>query len=194
MTKVNQNNLELTKESLRTALVQLMTDTPLHQIKVTNLCQKAGVSRMAYYRNYPSMIALYQDIIQSFLSEFLQNSYHDIQQGNWHDFWLKFFTYINQHQNLVRIILHHQNQSEILHYLNQLFVPENQTVSLQQQFQIRGIIGLTYNIMLAWVESSFKLSPADLAELCQQLIPSNLSDQGIYQFFQTNKDSQNPLK
>ncbi|WP_273478318.1 TetR/AcrR family transcriptional regulator [Ignavigranum ruoffiae] len=190
MTSSNKNNLELSKESLRTALLQLMHDTPLHQIKVTQLCQKAGVSRMAYYRNYPSLLALYQDIIHSFLAEFLQNSYHYIQAGRWQDFWLKFFTYIHQHQDLVRIILNHQSQSEILHYLNQLFVPKDQEISQQQQYYIRGIIGLTYNIMLAWVESDFNLSPEDLAQLCQQMIPSSLTDQGLHQFFHPNSDNQ----
>lgn len=190
MTSSNKNNLELSKESLRTALLQLMHDTPLHQIKVTQLCQKAGVSRMAYYRNYPSLLALYQDIIHSFLAEFLQNSYHYIQAGRWQDFWLKFFTYIHQHQDLVRIILNHQSQSEILHYLNQLFVPKDQEISQQQQYYIRGIIGLTYNIMLAWVESDFNLLPEDLAQLCQQMIPSSLTDQGLHQFFHPNSDNQ----
>ena len=190
MTSSNKNNLELSKESLRTALLQLMHDTPLHQIKVTQLCQKAGVSRMAYYRNYPSLLALYQDIIHSFLAEFLQNSYHYIQAGRWQDFWLKFFTYIHQHQDLVRIILNHQSQSEILHYLNQLFVPKYQEISQQQQYYIRGIIGLTYNIMLAWVESDFNLLPEDLAQLCQQMIPSSLTDQGLHQFFHPKSDNQ----
>ncbi|MGY4105562.1 TetR/AcrR family transcriptional regulator [Ignavigranum ruoffiae] len=190
MTSSNKNNLELSKESLRTALLQLMHDTPLHQIKVTQLCQKAGVSRMAYYRNYPSLLALYQDIIHSFLAEFLQNSYHYIQAGRWQDFWLKFFTYIHQHQDLVRIILNHQSQSEILHYLNQLFVPKDQEISQQQQYYIRGIIGLTYNIMLAWVESDFNLLPEDLAQLCQQMIPSSLTDQGLHQFFHPKSDNQ----
>ncbi|SEP82134.1 DNA-binding transcriptional regulator, AcrR family [Ignavigranum ruoffiae] len=190
MTSSNKNNLELSKESLRTALLQLMHDTPLHQIKVTQLCQKAGVSRMAYYRNYPSLLALYQDIIHSFLAEFLQNSYHYIQAGRWQDFWLEFFTYIHQHQDLVRIILNHQSQSEILHYLNQLFVPKYQEISQQQQYYIRGIIGLTYNIMLAWVESDFNLLPEDLAQLCQQMIPSSLTDQGLHQFFHPKSDNQ----
>ncbi|WP_282920746.1 TetR/AcrR family transcriptional regulator [Ignavigranum ruoffiae] len=190
MTSSNKNNLELSKESLRSALLQLMHDTPLHQIKVTQLCQKAGVSRMAYYRNYPSLLALYQDIIHSFLAEFLQNSYHYIQAGRWQDFWLKFFTYIHQHQDLVRIILNHQSQSEILHYLNQLFVPKDQEISQQQQYYIRGIIGLTYNIMLAWVESDFNLLPEDLAQLCQQMIPSSLTDQGLDQFFHPRPDNQ----
>ena len=42
-------------ESLTEALLQLMRTKPLSEISVSELCDKAGVSRVSYYRNYNSM-------------------------------------------------------------------------------------------------------------------------------------------
>ena len=51
--KKNQANV-LAKECMVSALMQLLEDKPLSAISVTELTEKAGVSRMTYYRNYQS--------------------------------------------------------------------------------------------------------------------------------------------
>lgn len=40
------------KEALQDALILLMKEKQYRSISVTELCKKAGVSRMAFYNNY----------------------------------------------------------------------------------------------------------------------------------------------
>ena len=42
-------------ECLTTALLQLMEKKPFAQISISELCQRAGVSRVSFYRNFSSM-------------------------------------------------------------------------------------------------------------------------------------------
>ena len=42
----------LVMESLTEALIQLMRKKPLAEIKISELCDKAGVSRVSFYRNF----------------------------------------------------------------------------------------------------------------------------------------------
>ena len=182
----NKTSIEITKESLRTALLQLLEDQSLHQIKITDLCKRAGVSRMAYYRHYHSIINLYQDIIHHLLEGFLVQSHAYILKGNWQDFWLSFFEYIYDNRYQVKIILSNQEQIEILYYLNRLFAPKIESNNQKQFFHIRGIIGLTYNIMLTWVQSDFSMSTHDLAHLCNQFINTNISGYSLQNFFNPN--------
>ena len=42
-------------ESLTQALLILMEKKPLKEIKISELCKKAGVGRVSFYRNYSSM-------------------------------------------------------------------------------------------------------------------------------------------
>ena len=44
----------LTRDCLTEALVRLCRQKPLAEVTVTELCRTAGVSRMAFYRNYAS--------------------------------------------------------------------------------------------------------------------------------------------
>ena len=53
MEKHNEINV-LTKECILTALLRLMEEKPFVNISITDITTLAGVSRMAYYRNYSS--------------------------------------------------------------------------------------------------------------------------------------------
>ena len=53
MAKQNEVNI-LTKECIITALLRLMQEKPYDSISITDITTLAGVSRMAYYRNYKS--------------------------------------------------------------------------------------------------------------------------------------------
>lgn len=64
----------ISRECLRTALMQLLSEKDFQKISVTELAQRAGVSRATFYRNYSDKEALLREIgetaaleIQSFL-------------------------------------------------------------------------------------------------------------------------------
>lgn len=50
----NKEANQLTRESIETALLFLLEKKELAQISISELVQKAGVSRNAFYRNYKS--------------------------------------------------------------------------------------------------------------------------------------------
>ncbi len=54
MEKGKNESAKLTQECIATALMMLMESKDYDDISVTELTEKAGVSRMAYYRNYES--------------------------------------------------------------------------------------------------------------------------------------------
>lgn len=49
--RVNSANL-IVRESIETALIELMQKKPFGEITVSEIVKKAGVSRVSYYRNY----------------------------------------------------------------------------------------------------------------------------------------------
>ena len=61
---MNESN-RLAKECIVTALIELMKVTEYDRITITDITKKAGVSRMAYYRNYTSK----DDILNKFIEE-----------------------------------------------------------------------------------------------------------------------------
>ncbi|MBR6940531.1 MAG: TetR/AcrR family transcriptional regulator, partial [Clostridia bacterium] len=52
MNRSESNNL--TRECITTALLIIIREKDYDEITITDITEKAGVSRMAYYRNYKS--------------------------------------------------------------------------------------------------------------------------------------------
>ncbi len=48
----NESNKEFVKDCFFKALIELMKTTPYKDITIKDICEKAGYSRMAYYRNF----------------------------------------------------------------------------------------------------------------------------------------------
>lgn len=58
----NEESRLLTRDCLRTALMKLMGDATLEKISINDIVNLAGVSRMAFYRNYGTKEALAEDL------------------------------------------------------------------------------------------------------------------------------------
>ena len=60
----NQESNRITKESLEISLLQLLEKKELTKITISELVERAGVSRAAFYRNYDSKEEILQEIFQ----------------------------------------------------------------------------------------------------------------------------------
>ena len=60
--------MERTERQIWGALIALMEEKPLDKIKVTELTQRAGISRSTFYSYYDSVYDVLQDIEDDFLS------------------------------------------------------------------------------------------------------------------------------
>ncbi|MBF6626631.1 TetR/AcrR family transcriptional regulator [Aerococcaceae bacterium zg-BR9] len=164
------NNLELnqlTKQSLKTALIQLLKDNEVEQISVTSLTHRAGVSRMAYYRNYQSITHLYHDVYDEYFQQFFHENRSLIVQRNGFNFWKNLFSFLYRHQDVAEILLSPKENHHFLAYLNEAFCQPLD--DLHDRYLMRGVIGSIFNILVQWVNDEFVYEPEILAELCQQL-------------------------
>jgi len=62
--KSNQESNLLTREAIETALLQLLEKKELAKISISELVQRAGVSRAAFYRNYESKEAILESVFK----------------------------------------------------------------------------------------------------------------------------------
>ncbi|MBR6800375.1 MAG: TetR/AcrR family transcriptional regulator [Eubacteriaceae bacterium] len=72
----NKESKEITRESIRVALLMLMKGCEFDKITVTAIINRSGVSRAGFYRNYSSKEDVMQDIcaeIRGKLSEVIAN-------------------------------------------------------------------------------------------------------------------------
>lgn len=165
------NNKEinhLTKESLKLALIQLLEENSIDQISITTLTKHAGVSRMAYYRNYASIIDLYHDVYNDYFHQFFESNIHFLFNQNFFNFWEGLFNFLFEHQAVAKILLSSKESHHFLSYLNNTFCDSLEDTT--SRYIIRGVLGSIFNVMTEWIKNEFDLAPRDIAQLCTVLI------------------------
>ncbi|UUX33816.1 TetR/AcrR family transcriptional regulator [Fundicoccus culcitae] len=178
----NQEANSLTKESLQIALLKLLKDYTIEEISVTQLTQEAGVSRMAYYRNYESMEGLHREVFDRYFMAVFEKGGKYLVAGDFHSFWNFLFQYLYEDQVVITLI-RSTHTTFLLDILNQTFC--NHITDINLRYSTRAMIGCVFNMLTEWIDNDFNLPPKDLADLCMrftihdldlshlQAIPSN---------------------
>lgn len=81
---------ELAVENLYNALLRLMDQKPYREISVTELASEAGVSRMAFYRNYQDKGEILIDHVERTLRCYYQKC-QEIENLTEREMWVSFF-------------------------------------------------------------------------------------------------------
>ena len=82
MTERRNEAHDMVIESLTQALLQLMEKKPLNRINVSELCSRAGVGRVSFYRNFDSL----DDILVQHLKKCTDDWWRDFIQRETDDF------------------------------------------------------------------------------------------------------------
>ena len=67
----NEKSRFLTRESIRWALIYILKEKKIDDIKIVDLVRKAGVSRSSFYKNYSSVKDVLYDIFDLAIDEVL---------------------------------------------------------------------------------------------------------------------------
>ena len=105
---------QLVIDSLTEALLQLMEHKKLNEITISELCEKAGVSRISFYRNFDYV----SDIITGYLYADLERWWIDNDSSvnlkkAPQDFWKKLFSHFKKNERVIKL-LYTSNESIIL--------------------------------------------------------------------------------
>lgn len=171
----NQQN-RITKESIFTALMIFMEKKDFKDISITEITKKAGVSRMAFYRNYDTK----EDIITSYINEIFKDYTNEVSKRE-----IK-----NNHENLRLYFFHFRKQSRLINNLissnlvnmlldkciesfynlsqdaacNKSYPPE------KQRYYIGFLVGGLYNVLIDWAKNGMNESDDQMAEIVNDFI------------------------
>ena len=95
---------DIVMESLMGALLQLMQKKRLSEINISELCAKAGVSRVSFYRNFNS----FDDILVQYLKKTTDDWWEDFiarePDLRYEIFWQELFDLYKEHAQLIRLL------------------------------------------------------------------------------------------
>lgn len=181
------------RRSLAIALLKFMESIPFADISVTELTQKAGVSRMGYYRNYDSKLALLKDYLAQIEDDFPFIDLTAASEGEFYAFLVRVFDYLSKFELSTKILLNQGFEGLILDALlnSKIFVEYRKKQSLTCQamtalqdksgeYNLVFASGMLYHTYIHWVRQGQTETPQQLA--------SWLMAGGFYQLFHPTDD------
>ena len=172
---MNESN-RLAKECIVTALIELMKVTEYDRITITDITKKAGVSRMAYYRNYTSK----DDILNKFIEE-VGESIHSVVESHSsekevYDYCYLLFDQLGRYSD-IGLVAYKANLGElILSAINKFMLktyPPSDTADAEAEIASRYrryfFAGAFFNVFTQWIKNGRRESPAKLAEICSEM-------------------------
>lgn len=167
MNTPNNRRRKDSRERIETVFVEFLQTKELSQIRVSDICKRAGLNRTTFYANYTDIYGL-ADAIRDRLEEQLANLYQEEISSsiNSHNY-LKLFRHIQQNQMLYRTYFK-------LGYDNNYKIGLYDTELAKKYFQDRFIryhmeffkSGLTRVIKL-WLENGCQETPEEIFEIIQ---------------------------
>ena len=174
--KYNDTQNKITKESIFTALMILMEKKNFKNISITEVTKKAGVSRMAFYRNY----SILEDIISVYLDELFEeysNHISNYKEVDNYELTRSFFSHFRKHQKLITNLINSdlnililERSVEFLHSFCSSIVHKTLCSPEFEKYNIAFIAGGFYNVLMEWSKSGMKESDEAMAKMVYERI------------------------
>lgn len=163
---------ERSKQWLEEALLSLMQKKHFQDITVTDITEKAGVSRLTFYRNFESK----EDVLLRYFDRLFQSYLQEVQNDSsctLHHALCKCFEYWQCHAKesglLIRDDLAMLLYKPYGQYLDQVL--ENVSMPfLLSPTQKRFVVGGLYFSMLHWLEAGCSQTPGEMAAEILELV------------------------
>ena len=155
-------------EYITEALLLLMRKKDYKDISITEICEKAGVTRMSFYRNFESK----EDILKKWTTDvtdsFLIDSGISYKNDSTKEYFVKLFSHMKHYQDICLAL----SEAGLMHIVKDQFdrvfleIHRNEYDDYKSYFLAGGI----YNVFHLWLTKGCKESPDELADRLESIL------------------------
>lgn len=172
----NEELKRITRESLLEALIDIWETKPYERITVTELTQRAGVSRMAFYRNYASKDEIVAEHVRELYTDYTAQLEHE-GRTLYIDYAVRFFSYIADNAEFMRRALAAGFDWALLESIEDyvgsekvLRVSDVDMSRLKDPHLRRFAAGGYLNVLEKWLAEGMVETPQEIGELTASYI------------------------
>lgn len=151
------------------ALYHLLNKKRYEDITIKEICDKAGISRMSFYRSFSSK----DDILIGYCDEAFENFFEDfskLKNPSGYDLLLSIFSFWEKNKRQL-LTLEKANKLNLLmpqfesytRYIMSKLDPSELSIIKKNPLSVPIISGAAYSILLYWLNNNFKETPVELA-------------------------------
>ncbi len=154
---------DISKQDLADTVFKLLKTKPYEQISIQDIVDKAGFSRMAYYRNFKSKDEIVQYYLHKITQDYLDESKIDLLTENLHKYFISVFSHLTAVKDIGLLLL----KNNLLHFAKKEFdvIFYNKAHNKRELYNYSFISGGLYNIYQLWLEQGCKETPELLADM-----------------------------
>lgn len=171
----DQEQKQISLESLQTALFLLMKEQPFSDITITALCKKAGISRMAFYRNYDSK----KEVITDYFRNQIQPLYQllsalPVMEAT--TVTRTFFQYVDAHTELFEVLIGSGAEEllvqEFMRLVSQFYLDNVKTIPFEGEYAFYWnsyVSAGLYHMTIQWIKNGKQTSIELLTQIAVKI-------------------------
>ena len=162
----NEQAKRITKECIKTALIQLLENKEREKISVSEIVKRAGVSRTAFYAHYQTK----EDVLKSALGGVIDEIIL-LAPGNPRDegFWLPLFEETKKYEHPFRLLLKAGLGDQILAEITERYLATIEDSTFARYQEVLWI-GAVYNVLVTWIRGGSMEPAEEMAAICEAIV------------------------
>lgn len=173
--KHSRESNEFVRECLKSALLKLADGRGFKSLSITELCNKAGVSRMAFYRNYSVINDVFNEIAYDLNNAVIEKIGSPFRVNTDRNWYLQAFKTIASNKEAMSIMFQESFQAEWMKRVNG-FAVHDDNFSAEKKYQRLMWSGGFENVVAQWLNGGLKETPEEMADYCIKYLPHMLKD------------------
>lgn len=173
--KHSKDSNELARACLKDALLKLAAGRDFKELSITELCKKAGVSRMAFYRNYSVINDVFNEIAYDLNDDVVRQIGSPFRVETTREWYRRAFEIIKGNREKMSIMFQENFQFEWMKRVNG-FAVHDDSFSMEKKYQRLMWSGGFENAVSYWLKGGLKESPEEMADYCIKYLPHMLLD------------------
>lgn len=159
---------------IKDALTSLLNDHSLQDITVTDICKKAGVARVTFYKYYSTIYDVIQASVDESIEAFSQQIAHLEPHADLQLIIQYAIECINPSKKILSNLISSNMSGILLDYINyamQSIFQEDIDNQKMNRTQVLFLSGGMFNIICDWIKRGATESAASLAEKISKILP-----------------------
>ena len=159
----NEESKRITRESIQTALIDLMAKEDFDKISITDLVKKSGVSRAAFYRNYKNKEDVLKDFSINIIKIIVMTLKDEALKDNLFEWFKMFFNSIKVNRKTIDLIF--KAKINVYDYMIDNGLIITREYSSIDEYNVVALIAGMIAISTKWYKNNFKESVEEMANL-----------------------------
>ena len=158
-----------TKQRVVDSLLKLLDEKPMEDITISELKQRAGISRMTFYRNYRGKEDILSEYFKDVLIQYKKDTGEAHGQGNYYDKKniIHCFEYFYEQREFLESVMRRGFDYIFLSVVDKYVMTTwwKRGDGREKEYCLHAFAGALYNLYISWALKGYKETPEEMADI-----------------------------